>query len=427
MKFPRLALAALLLVPASALFVRAEDDDDKEKPDDIPNFGNLDEFIYQPKSNATLGERFITGVKASFRGGSHIAAPEAVPVQNGTGFIRTYHDGFLDPDTRTVTEVNPNGVTTAVPITPDGKTNTWSYDTNGQINAAGTGTTSQLTPDGYMQFHVYSADTSGNTGIYSKQAKGTTGVELATSRDLFRLGKHATLGWFGGVSLNDIQASRFSTVNANITTVTDTYNLFGQAVPNGPYQAPSSIQQNIILNGVDVVDQYGNNIIQKVDTTVLIGNQPLNRTTTVAADATEVTDHWKLHGAYLTLRTGPQFTYKFNEHLKLVLSGGPALIAASSTYTVNEAFTPNTGGQIVATYQDIEDKYIPALYADATVEYDLNDKAGFYLGAFYQDAGHYTQSIDGYANLSATSNGSFSTKVDFNGQDGVRGGMSFKF
>jgi len=419
---------ALLLIPVIAFCARAADEDSKGgNPDeDIPDFSNLDEFIYQPKSNATLGIRYISGAKTSFSGNGYLAAPETIPSVTGTTSNRFYHDGYVDPDTRSETVANANGTTSNVPIQPDGKTNNWSYDTNGQQNAQGTATTSQVTPDDYMQFHIYSAQ-SEDTLTHDRTAKGTTGVELASTHDMGKLGQHFSWTIFGGVSLNDIESSMSANVTAAVTTLTDTYDLFGQTVPSGPYTAPSTVSQNIISNGQILINSGGDPITETIDTTTLLGNVPLNRTQTMETDNVSVEDHWKLHGAYLTFRAGPALTYNYNDHLKFTLSAGPALIDASSTYTVTEVLTPLTGAQIIGTFQDVQDKLLPAAYADATVEYDITERAGLYFGAFYQVSGSYTQTVSGYAEDSTDSNGSWQTKVDFSGQQGLRGGLNFRF
>ena len=65
MKHLRLVLLILpFFLPVFALCARAADDSDKGNPeDDIPDFSNLDEFIYQPKGNASVGFRYVSGVK----------------------------------------------------------------------------------------------------------------------------------------------------------------------------------------------------------------------------------------------------------------------------------------------------------------------------------------------------------------------------
>jgi hypothetical protein len=63
---------------------------------------------------------------------------------------------------------------------------------------------------------------------------------------------------------------------------------------------------------------------------------------------------------------------------------------------------------------------LPGYYADATVQFDLTERAGLYAGAIFQSAGSYTQTAD-----SAT--GSYSTKIDLSNQNGLRAGLSIRF
>ena len=403
----------LLLIPFG-MCVRASDDEDKkEERDEIPDFSSLDEYIYQPKSNAVVGMRFISGLKTSFKGNGTIASPEAVPNATAANISRTYHDGIVQPDQRTMTIDNGNGTTGNVPIVPDGKTNTWGY-----------GSTGQVTSDDYMQMHIYSAVTNDST-VHDKTSKPSSGLELTTSRDLGSLGRHLSWTLLGGMTINDIQSSMVTPVSSNLTTVTDTYDLFGHIPPPGPYTAPSTANQNLV--GIVVVNSAGDPVTQQVDTTVLLGNAPVNRTVTTTQDTKSVVDQFKLHGAYVMFRLGPAFTYSFNDHLKLTVSAGPALIYASTTYAVTQLLSPESGNAVEDLIEDTEYKLLPAAYADATLEYDITDKTGLYFGAFYQESGSYTQSVNTVANGYSGSSANFSTHVDFSNQQGFRTGMTIRF
>ena len=409
-------IALLLLIPLG-MCVRASDDDDKKDDrDEIPDFSNLDEYIYQPKSNAVVGMRFITGLKTSFRGNGTIAAPEAVPNATAANISRTYHDGIVQPDQRFMKIDNGNGTTGNLPITPDGKTNTWGYEN-----------TSQVIPGDYMQMHIYS-DTTTDTLTHSQDSKPSSGLELTSTRDLGKITPRLSWTLLAGMSVNDIQSSMTTPVSSNLTTVTDTYDLFGQIPPQGPYTAPSTANQNLVnTGGIVVVDSAGDPVTQQVDTTVLLGNVPLNRTTTTTSNMTSVVNHFKLHGAYAMFRVGPAFTYNFNDHLKLTVSAGPALIYSSTTYAVTELLTPQTGNSIEDLVQDTDYKLLPAAYADATLEYDLTDKAGLYFGAFYQESGSYTQTVGTVGSGYYGSSANYSTHVDFSNQQGFRTGMTIRF
>src|SRR5437870_13762493 len=94
---------AALVVFASALsLARAQQDEDQRRtpPVEIPDFSNLDEYIYEPKSTVTLGFRHLSGAKTSFAGQGKIVSPTDPGAATGTNFQRLYHDGAVNPDTR---------------------------------------------------------------------------------------------------------------------------------------------------------------------------------------------------------------------------------------------------------------------------------------------------------------------------------------
>jgi len=76
MKHFRLAL----LVFASALgLARAQDEQSRQPPTEIPDFSNLDEYIYEPKSTLIVGTRFLSGAKTQFFGKGTLAANDDRP------------------------------------------------------------------------------------------------------------------------------------------------------------------------------------------------------------------------------------------------------------------------------------------------------------------------------------------------------------
>ena len=242
----------------------------------------------------------------------------------------------------------------------------------------------QLTTNGYINFDLYSAQTL-DSGMHSKSGKVNSGMELSTFRDMGNLGKHFSWRLFVGASVNDIQASTSFNVKAAVTTVTDTYDLFGQTPPAAPYSAPSTTTQNVVdSGGTQVTDVNGNPVTQTVDTTTLLGDVPLNRAVIVETDAISVLEQFKLHGAYATLRGGPTLIYNITDHLHFSVSAGPALIFSGSDYFVNAVLTPATGADIIDTIQSYEGKLLFGYYGDATLQYDLTDRTGFYVGAFFK-------------------------------------------
>ena len=96
------------------------------------------------------------------------------------------------------------------------------------------------------------------------------------------------------------------------------------------------------------------------------------------------------------------------------------MVYAGTTYTVTETLVPDFGTEISETESSEDYKLLPGWYADATLQFDLTERAGFYAGAIYQSAGDYTQSLE-------NSTTSYATKIDLSKQSGVRAGMTIRF
>ncbi len=416
MKHFRLAL----IVFASALgLVRAQDEQNRQPPTEIPDFSNLDEYIYEPKSTLIVGMRFLSGAKTQFFGKGALLAPELPTDATTANILRTYHDGSVQPDGRTATRLdssgNPvidaaTGTLATDPIAPDGRTNTWSYS-----NAL------QLTADGYMAFHTYSADITDST-IHRKDATSAAGVDVSVSRDMGSLfGTRATWSVIAGVTMNDISATTTANVQATLTTITDLYSLDGQVVPAAPFSSPGSSSATVLdTAGNPVLNADGSTQTASTDTSVLLNNAPINRSTQTAIDSTSVSARWKVKGAYYTFRAGPAIWVPFTTRLRATVSAGPAVIYAGSTYTVIQTFQPATGVQIQDTSSSEANHFLPGYFADASLQFDLTNHTGFFAGAVFQSAGSYMQDL-------STPAAHYSTKVDFANQNGLRAGMTIRF
>lgn len=381
MKFLRCAVCVLLV---SVCQLRAQQDVDEEVDDFKPTIDD-DMILYTQKFAFKLGFRDISGAKSSFSGSGVISSISDIGEKTGVQ-VRNYHDGSVFLDSRTVTD--PAGRN--VPITPDGKTNQWTYASE-----------SQAAINGLMQMHTYSAEITDVTR--EKNPSGNLGVDLSLEREMGKLfnGK-IKWGIIGGVSINGLSATAGNQVPVTITTVTDYYSLFGQTAPTAPHTGTSSVGT--------------------VDTTVLIGNQPLERTTTVTTSDTAVTNVSRLRGAYMTFRAGPTLFVPITERFSGTFSAGFALAYSGTTYEVSQTFVPDTGDTVVQTLRDGESKLLPGFYADASLQFAVNDIAGFYLGAIYQNTGSFDQSITDSAGDSK-----YTTHVDLSSLQGVRAGVSFKF
>ena len=392
MKIFRLAFGAFLLTAGIAALHAQEGQAPQEEI--ITDFG-IDEYIYTPKLTLSLGIRGISGAKASFTGHGTIVSTQPYADITTPNLLRTYADGIVAGDTRTIIDADGN----AAPINPDGFTNSWSYLYTGQVQ-----------PDGNLAFHSYTASIA-DPGLRQEKLDQNEGVEVVVAKDMGNLTKKLSWKLFAGLSLNEINTNRTENLASTITTITDYYSLNGQTAPMPPYAGPST-------STVAVTNSDGSVSNSTVDNTTLLGNTPLGRTTTVTSGV--VSDHWRVKGGYFTLRAGPSISYAITEKLKATVSAGAALVFAGSTYSVDEIYTPAVGNGIIDTVDNTTEKLLPGYYADATLEYEVTDRAGAYAGAVYQSNGSYDQNI-------STPDANYATKVDLSTLSGFRMGMNYRF
>lgn len=414
MRILRFALCAMIL----PLALRAADDqkeDEKQQPDEIPNFSQLDEYIYVPKTTLSLGERyFLKGPKTTYTG-QGLNPSQVDPGADATvpNVSRTYIDGSVSPDQRTVPVATGEGATVATSIPSDGRTNTWGYD-----NA------SQLLPNGDIAFHTYSAEIT-DTASHSNYGEGNAGVELILDRDMGKIGKKIKWSLTGGFSLGDIHSSAYVNVPTQLTTLTDTYDLFGQVPPAAPYNSPNTISQAVYGAGSTVVSGTGQtSTTQSVQQVTLLGNVPISRTEIPTDILT--TNRYFIEGSYYTLRVGPTIELPITSKLSLNVSAGPALIYSGGVLNVLEDLTIATGTDYTQLYQQENSKLLPGYYVDMNLEYKLTDTAGFYVGNIYQSAGSYTQKVASGTDASGAET-YYQAKIDFQNQDGVKGGITVRF
>lgn len=416
MKHFRFAFFALAAVAGPAL---AQDEERRAPPIEIPDFSNLDEYIYEPKSTVRFGFRHISGAKTSFSGQGKIPAPQDPGPETGANLTRVYHDGAVRPDSRAVARLDSSGnpiIDPATnqqvfdPIAPDGRTNTWNYTD-----------ASQLSRLGYVAFHNYSASVI-DTDVRQRESNSGAGMDITVSRDMGNLfGSRLAWNLTAGLSINDISTDTSALVRANLTTITDYYSLYGQVPPEAPYSSPSTTTINVVdAAGNPVLNDDGTVSTITTDTSVLIGNEPAGRTSATVTNDTSVYNRWKLKGAYYTFRAGPTVWIPITSRLRASVSFGAALVYSGTNYTVTQTFEPDLGAAISETADSDAYKLLPGYYADATVQFDLTERAGLYAGAVFQSAGSYTQEIQ-------SENANYNTKIDLKNQNGVRAGLSIRF
>lgn len=416
MKQLRSALFALVAVTGIA---HAQQEEERRAPPvEIPDFSNLDEYVYEPKSILTIGIRHVSGAKTKFSGQGRINSPEDPGAATGANLTRVYHDGAVRPDARLTSRIdgsgNPlldqGGSGLFDPGAQDGRTNTWNLSDD-----------RQLVIPGYVAFHSYSAAVT-DTSVRSQAGNSTAGLDIASSRDMGKLfNTRMTWNLTAGMSLNDISSNTSGKVQATLSTLTDYYSLYGVTPPAAPYSAPSTSSTPILdASGNPLIDDSGVSQTVSTDTTVLLGNEPAGRATTTSTDSTSVTNHWKVKGAFYTFRAGPTVFFPISQRFRASVSLGAALVYAGTSYTVTQAFTPEIGSEITDTTTNATYKLLPGFFADASVQFDITERSGIYAGAVFQSAGSYTQNL-----TTATSN--YATKVDLSNQNGLRAGMTIRF
>lgn len=410
---------ALVVFASAAGLARAQDEQQQRPPTEIPDFSNLDDYIYEPKSILTYGFRQLSGAKLKFFGSGRLRTTEDAGPATGANLARTYHDGSVSPDNRFAPRVDSNGNPVTDPdsgnqifdpIAPDGRTNTWSFQ-NG----------SQATEDGFIAFHSYTADII-DGATRSKDTNSNFGMELAVSRDMGKVfGTRASWQLIAGLSINDLSGSTTDKVQARLTALTDLYSLNGQVAPVAPYSAPSSASENVLDSaGNPVLNDDGTTQTVTTDTTVFLGNQPVDRSEKITTNSSSVDTRWKLTGAYYTFRAGPTLLVPITSRFRASVSVGAALLYSGSNYTVTQTYLPETGAEITDTSSSSTSHLLPGYYADASLQFDLTERTGFYAGALMQGAGAYTQDVN-------SDSAHYTTKIDLGKQHGFRGGVTIRF
>jgi len=438
MKQFRLALIAFVsALGFTRLHAQATGDEEAHAPPtEIPDFSNLDEYIYEPKSTLIIGFRYLSGVKTKFYGNGYLAAPETPFDATTPNIQRTYHDGSVSPDDRNANRANSNsnpvtdssnGGSAFDPIAVDGKTNTWTYTYPSQVSNDGN----------YIAFHNYSA-TITDPLSHNQNGDSSDGVDVSVARDMGKVfGTRATWALIGGVTLNNITSKNTAAVQATLTTITDLYSFDGQVLPqpasgtlpgSAQYTAPSSTTTTVLdSNGVAVLNSDGSTQTASTATTVLLNNKPINRSTSNTVDTASVVNIWDLRGAYATLRAGAEILVPITGRFRATASAGPALVYAGSTYTVTQSYQPLTGNPITDTEFSSETRFLPAYFADASLQFDLTEHTGFFAGAVFQSAGSYTQTLNANSQLYYGTTAHYSTNVNFGNQNGLRAGMTVRF
>jgi len=383
--FPILTLSvAAALAPYAALAQSTSNTDPAKPESELPNFDFGDLHVEQ-KFDMSVGFRAISGPKVTFSGHGNTLGDSSLALDPSiTDQARQYNDGFVGLDQR------PGNQT-------DGKTNTWGMVDSKQLVNGGQD----------VAMHVYSAEII-DGGIHRSEQGSDFGAELLVTRDMGKIGKRLEWKLFAGFSANSVSGAARDSVTASITTIRDLYSLAGQKLPSGPpYTAPS------FTPDPDDKDKV-------LETTVHLGRAPDSQDIGIDVGDAQVFNAWKLKGTYLTFRVGPTLIYDITDKIKLSVSAGPLLMYSGTTYSVESLFVLETGGEIVTRMEDSDSKVLTGYYGDATLHYMITDRAGFYLGAFFQSGDSYSQNLD-------DGDAHYAADIDLESLNGFRAGLQYKF
>jgi hypothetical protein len=397
-------VAAGLVVFTGFLHAQADDDDEDD----------TDYFPLVPTGNSMrFGMRFVGGPKVAFHNVGGVPAILATPDLTVPG-DHTYNDGYVNLDTRADVNGHPYN---------NGQTSTWQVNYASQITAAAEATATTPAVDSSVSYHVYSADSLGTT--IKGRTSTAAGWELQVGRSLGKIARKVNVSLIGGVTFSGINAKRSDQVQAQLTTVIDTYSLSGQDPPTAPYTAPTQGTRNLYDgNGNPVLDANGVQKTTTVDTSILLAQNPtrvIKQTTDGTPNGppttTQVDGHWQIKGSYFTFRAGPVFQVPVTERLKLSLGFGAAVAFVGSTFKIDEEIIQDDVTAPV-TYVDEKTRSVllPAFYADADAEYWLTERTGLYLGATYQKSKSFEQTL---ADHNAT--------VDLGSTSGIQSGFTLRF
>ncbi len=410
-------LCAGLLLYSTAV---AQEEEQRARPQvDIPDFSNLDEILYEPKSTMALSLRYVGRAQAVFRGlGTIESAHEASDLVSDV--TRTYDNGSVGVDTRTDGEGGR--------IANDGRTNTWNFQKGSQITA----------DESSVVFNAYSSISEGA----STQARGkpAVGVDFEHAREFGKFGvnKHGRAAWtwgaLWGAGLSDINAKSRETIHARLNSITDTYSLLGAAPPtltavdsDGDGTSDRDGSGNIITSGYSspsstsetVTNADGTTTTYTIDTTILLANLPDSRTTQSVSQGARVDGIWQIKGAGLNFRAGPWLRWQPLEKIAVRVSGGGTLSLLGMAMRYDERLVvDNTSSTISDTDSgEVETLTMGGIFGGVDLEWWLTERAGFFGAGYYES----------YSKTTELTTGGRTGEIKFSGGLGVRAGMTYRF
>ncbi|HET7535733.1 MAG TPA: hypothetical protein VFJ90_04715, partial [Candidatus Didemnitutus sp.] len=301
--------------------------------------------------------------------------------------------------------LNPDGtyqvVTTGdyISYTP-GQTRSYGFNQGGQVLEDGSGI-------------VFSQYTTVSTGAELQGERGiSAGFELSVARQMKKFaGGRVDFSLVGGIAMADINNKTAGTVHAKLHVVQDTFYFTNGGTlttdVTTPFTAPTF---------TDYTDEAGNVHLGSNETTPTLADTP-GKTVEEDRGAIDVTGIWKVRGAYIGLKAGPELRAAVSKNVGISLGAGVAGAYAATRFTAQEQFTIE-GIDTPISVNDFSDttKFLPGYYANADANYSVNERTGFYAGVGYEYYNTYDQTAGGR-----------SAKIDLGSTATVHGGITIKF
>lgn len=343
-------------------------------------------------TNVRLGAADST---VSFGGLGTIAPSNFIPGADQTDFqARLYDDGRVILDEPRLNELDANGNQTTTPggrytlndtngnlisdflaYTP-GQTRVWAYGSPEQR------------VDGGVAMNQYSTASTG-AGFQADGESSELGFEMAVSKRLLRFGRKVELSFSGAIGVSDFKASTSQRIGADLITMTDLYQVFGD-VPTAPYEAPS----------VDTLtDPETGNIIPfgQFETTVPLQQVTPNRTFVTSPNGAAIEGAWGIDGAYYSMRFGPELRGHLTERISFTVGAGVLGAFVGSDFSVSEFLELDTPTINAIRFGGVDSmsELLIGYYAEASVEFWVTQRTGFFFGAVLESLDDFVQNFAG--------------------------------
>ncbi|MCF3651906.1 hypothetical protein [Synoicihabitans lomoniglobus] len=303
--------------------------------------------------------------------------------------VRRYDDGGVALDGLRSSEKDADGNQTSTPggryttekgesllsYTP-GQTRQWFYTHDSQ----------QV--DGGIAMHAFSAQSTGATAAADHDGSNL-GMEMAVSRRFLKLSPKTEINLTASIGMTDVKAATAGRVMSDLITMTDLYELYGDA-PDARYEAPSF---------GNLFDDIGNIILADgLETTVPLQQVTPNRTFTTTAGGAFVDGDWELKGAYYSIRMGAEIRTHLTEKIGIVASAGLMGAFVGTDYTVTETLDMSAyevGNPITITQTGEHSEMILGYYAEIAAEYWITPRTALFVGGVFEAIDDYFQTVGG--------------------------------